>query len=108
MLNITKENFEKEVLKSDKKVVVDFNADWCGPCRMLKPVLEELSSEMKDYKFVSINVDDEDDLSSEYNISSIPCLIIFENGKEVTRSIGFKSKDELNNLLGGNWCMTLL
>ena len=93
-------NFEKEVLNGER-VLVDFNATWCGPCRMLGPVVEELSDEIKDVKFVSIDVDEEEDLSKEYDVYTIPCLVLFEKGKEVNRSIGFIPKEELENFLGG-------
>jgi len=101
VINGSKDNFEKEVLKSDKKVLVDFNATWCGPCKMMGPIIEELSEEMKDIKFVSVDVDDEDELAETYGISSIPCLVLFEDGKEVSRNVGFMPKDELENVLGG-------
>ena len=92
-------NFENEVLKSDKKVLVDFNAEWCGPCRMLKPFLEEISNEKDDIKVVSINVDEYPDVSREYGIMSIPCLILFKDGKEVKRSVGFMPKEELEDFI---------
>lgn len=101
VINGSKDNFEKEVLKSEKKVLVDFNATWCGPCKMMGPVIEELSEEMKNIKFVSVDVDDEDELAETYGVSSIPCLVLFENGKEVSRNVGFMPKDELENVLGG-------
>ncbi len=101
IINCSKDNFEKEVLKSDKKVLVDFNATWCGPCKMMGPVIEELSEEMKDIKFVSVDVDDEDELAETYGVSSIPCLVLFEDGNEVSRNVGFMPKDELENVLGG-------
>ncbi len=101
VINGSKDNFEKEVLKSEKKVLVDFNATWCGPCKMMGPVIEELSEEMKDIKFVSVDVDDEDELAETYGVSSIPCLVLFEDGKEVSRNVGFMPKDELENVLGG-------
>lgn len=91
--------FEKEVLKSDKKVLVDFNAEWCGPCRMLKPFIEEISNEKEDIKVVSINVDESPDVSREYGIMSIPCLILFKDGKEVKRSVGFMPKDDLEDFI---------
>ena len=93
-------DFDKEVLKSDKKVLVDFNATWCGPCRMLAPIIEEIKEERKDIKVLSIDVDDETDLAREYGIMSIPCLIIFENGKEINRAVGFKSKEDIEEMLG--------
>ena len=100
VIKVNSKNFEDEVLKSDK-VLVDFNATWCGPCRMQGPVLEELSEEMKDVKFVSIDVDEEEELSEQYRIFTIPCLILFEKGKEVNRSVGFIPKEDLEDILGG-------
>lgn len=100
VIDCNKDNFEKVVLKSNKKVLVDFNATWCGPCRMMEPILEELSNENDEYEFVSIDVDDNRDLAVEYSISSIPCLVVIENGKEVKRNIGFISKDDLQIMLG--------
>jgi len=100
IVSINKDNFESEVLNETKTVLVDFNADWCGPCRMLKPVLDELSNERDDYKFVSVNIDDEEELSDKYQVSSIPCLVVLKDGKEIKRSVGFKTKDELNIFLG--------
>ena len=99
VITINKDNFEKEVLKSDKKVLVDFNADWCGPCRMLKPVIDELGENEK-YKVASINIDDEEDLARDYGVMSIPCLVVFENGKEVKRSVGLIPKSEVEALIG--------
>jgi len=100
VIEITKDNFEKEVLKSDKKVLVDFNANWCSPCQMLKPVVEEISNENDNIKVASVNIDDEDELAENYNVSSIPCLVLFENGKETNRSVGLISKDDINSLIG--------
>ena len=100
VINVNNDNFDSEVLKG-KKVLVDFNATWCGPCRMMGPVIEELSEEMKNIKFVSIDVDDNEELASKYGVLSIPCLVLFENGSEVNRSVGFISKEELKDTLGG-------
>ncbi len=91
-----KEIFEKEVLNGEGKVLVDFNATWCGPCKMLKPVLDQVAKDGK--KIVAIDVDDNRDLAIEYGISSIPCLILFENGKEVKRSIGLVPVNEIESL----------
>ena len=100
VINVTKSNFENEVLNSNVPVLVDFNADWCGPCRMLRPILDEISDTRADFKIASINVDKEPELSSRYDISSIPCLIAFKDGKEVKRSIGLKSKDYIISMMG--------
>ena len=99
---ITSENFESEILNSNVPVLVDFNADWCGPCRMLRPILDEIASEKNEdeVKIVSINVDDEEILAEKDSVSSIPCLILINNGKEVKRSIGLKPKTEILKMLG--------
>ena len=99
IVEVNSDNFEKEVIKSKVRVLADFNANWCGPCRMLRPTLEEISNET-DKKIVSINVDDSEELAYKYGISSIPCLIVFENGKEINRCVGLISKDEIKDLLG--------
>jgi thioredoxin 1 len=100
IVKVNKDNFEDVVLKSEVPVLADFNADWCGPCRMLSPILDELASERADYKIVSINIDEEDELAEEYNVESIPCLVFFKDGKEVNRSVGLKSKDAIESMMG--------
>jgi len=100
VVKVTADNFEAEVLKSEKTVVADFNAGWCGPCKMLAPVLEDVSEEMTGVKFVSINIDDEDVLAEDYDVVSIPCLVVFKNGEEANRSVGLISRDELVALAG--------
>ena len=95
MIEINEKKFESEVLK-EKKVLVDFNATWCGPCRMLKPILEEISN---DYKIVSIDVDENMELAREYGIMTIPCLIVFKDGKEVSRSVGLKTKEDIISMM---------
>ena len=101
IIELNKDNFNKEVIESDKKVLVDFNADWCGPCRMLRPILEDVASNTEDVKIASLNIDDEDLIAEEYNVSSIPCLILFEGGKEVNRSVGLIPKDAIIEFIGG-------
>ena len=98
----TADTFAKEVLQSEVPVLVDFNADWCGPCRMLAPVLEEIANEKDDCKIVAVNVDDESELAEEYGISSIPCLVLFRNGSETQRMVGFRPKDDIEAMLGEN------
>lgn len=100
IIEVNKENFEKEVLRSDKKVLADFNADWCGPCKMLKPIIEEVSENNDDIKIVSINIDSEDELAEEYNVSSIPCLVLFDSGSETKRNVGLISKDDIESFIG--------
>lgn len=99
VIEVNKDNFEKEVLKSDKKVLVDFNASWCGPCRMLKPIIEEVSNN-DNIKVVSINIDDEEELSEKYEVLSIPCLVLFDKGKEINRSVGLIPKEEIESMIG--------
>lgn len=98
-ITVTSENFEKEVLKSDKPVLVDFFADWCGPCQMMSPVIEELAEESDAYKVAEVNIDEEDVLAAKNEVSSIPCLIIFKDGKEVSRNVGVVPKKKLAKLL---------
>ncbi len=100
VIEVNKDNFEKEVLKSDKKVLVDFNAEWCGPCKMLKPIIEEFAESNDNVKVVSINIDDADELAEEYSVFSIPCLVVIEKGKEVKRNVGLISKDDIEALIG--------
>ena len=93
------ENFEEKVLKSEKPVLVDFYADWCGPCNAMAPVIEELAIELDGkVKVGKINVDDNPDIAVEYNVMSIPTLIIFKNGKEEKRLVGLRDKEELLSL----------
>ena len=96
---ITSKEF-KEVIK-DGKVVIDFFATWCGPCKMLSPVMDEISSELKDVNFYKIDVDKNEDVAMEYVIMSIPTIIIFKDGKVVNSIVGLKSKDELINIING-------
>ena len=95
----TKANFEKEVIKYDKPVLVDFNATWCPPCQALHPILEEMAEESDDYKIVSVDIDDEDALAEQYEVSSIPCLVVFKDGEEVDRKIGLQPKKRLIKML---------
>jgi len=99
VIKIKEEEFEEKVLKSDKKVLVDFYADWCGPCKMLSPVIEKLAEEIDDISFVKINVDDAENIARSYGVMSIPSLFVFENGEVVKNSVGFKSMDELKEFI---------
>ena len=97
---ITDENFEKEVLKSDKPTLVDFWAEWCGPCKMLTPTIEALAEEYKDTSsIVKINVDDSPAIATKYGIRSIPSILLFNNGDVVEQRVGAVSKDELAGML---------
>ena len=97
VIEVNNSNFKDEVLTG--KVLVDFNATWCGPCRMLKPILDEYS-ENSTVKVCSIDVDQNEELARNYNIYSIPCLILFENGQEVKRNIGLISLDNIKEFTG--------
>ena len=97
-LKLNSENFESEVLNANEKVLVDFYADWCGPCKMMAPVIEELAEELQEKaKVGKINVDESTDTATQYDVMSIPTIIIFKNGKEVKRFIGVRDKQELLN-----------
>lgn len=99
MLTITKDNFEQEVLKSDKKVLVDFWASWCGPCRMLSPIIDEIAKETDKVKVGKVNVDEESDLATQFAVMSIPTLILFENGKAIKQIVGVQSKTAILNMI---------
>jgi len=96
---ITSADFEEVVLKSEKPVLVDFNATWCGPCRMLKPILEQVAAERSDVTVVGVDIDENDELAEEYEVFSIPCLVLFKNGAEANRSVGLIPKEALESFL---------
>ena len=101
-MNITVSNFEDEVLKSDKPVLVDFYANWCGPCKMLAPVLHEISQEYaQTLKVGKINVDERMELAMQFRVSSIPMLILFKDGKPVAKTVGYSPKAEITAMLDG-------
>ncbi len=103
MIPVNEENFEEEVLKSDLPVVIDFWAEWCGPCRMLSPIIEEISNEMSGKaKFISINTDENPDLAAKYGIMSIPTTMIFSNGKSKAVSVGAVPKEVFKRWLNEN------
>ena len=98
-ININKNNFQSEVLNSEKKVLLDFWAPWCGPCRMVVPIVEEIADERPDIKVGKVNVDEEAELASQFGIMSIPTLVVIENGKIVNQTMGARPKDEILSML---------
>ncbi len=99
-LNITKDNFENEVMNSDKPVLIDFWASWCGPCRMLSPVISELAEELDGkVKVCKVNVDDQMELASAFRVSSIPSLVVMKDGKITNHAVGVRPKKEILSML---------
>ncbi|MDD6796630.1 MAG: thioredoxin [Clostridiaceae bacterium] len=97
--HINESEFKKEVLESDKVVVVDFYATWCAPCKMLAPILEELQEEMANVRIVKVDVDENNDLANEYEIQSIPAIKVFKGGKVVESKVGFMPKEALKEMI---------
>ena len=100
VLHITKQNFTQEVINSDKPVLLDFWAPWCGPCRMVGPILDEIAAERPDIKVCKVNVDEEVELAATFKVASIPTLLVVKNGKIVNQSIGARPKQQILALLG--------
>ena len=100
VVTITKENFEQEVLQSAKRVLLDFWASWCGPCRMLSPVVDEVAEERTDVKVGKVNVDEQPELAGQFGVMSIPTLLVFEQGKLVRQAVGARPKASVLDLLG--------
>lgn len=99
VLHLTKENFETEVMKSEKPVLIDFWAGWCGPCKMLGPVIDEVAEEITDAKICKVNVDEEPDLAAKFQVMSIPTLIVVKDGEVAQMSVGYKPKAEVIKML---------
>jgi thioredoxin 1 len=100
VINVTSENFEQEVLKSEQTVLVDFWAGWCGPCRMVGPIIEELAQDYSGkLKVGKLNVDEQGELSAKFKVMSIPTIIVFKNGEVVDKAIGARSKAEFENMI---------
>ena len=102
ILELTVENFDDEVLSEKGKVLVDFWAAWCGPCKMLSPIVDEFAESNNDVKVCKVNVDNEQDLAARYGVMSIPTLLLFENGKLVNKSIGLVSKEKIESMVKGS------
>lgn len=98
-VDVTAENFDEEVLNYNGKVLVDFWAEWCGPCMMLGPIIEEVSEEVDDVKFCKVNCDVARDVALQFGIMTIPNLIVFENGEQINQSIGYIEKEDVLNLI---------
>lgn len=98
-INVNKNNFNQEVLNSDKPVLIDFWASWCGPCRMVGPLVEEIAAERSDVKVVKINVDEEQELAMQFQVMSIPTLVVMKNGKIVNRAVGARPKAQILAML---------
>ncbi len=98
-ITVTKDNFEKEVLESSLPVLLDFWASWCGPCRMVSPILDEIASEMPGVKVGKINVDEQQELAAAFNVMSIPMLVFIKDGQIVEKSMGAKPKSQILSMI---------
>lgn len=101
VLHINNNNFESEVLRSDKPVLLDFFASWCGPCKMLSPVIDAFAEEYLQYKVCKINVDEEQELAQKYGVMSIPTLVVVKDGDVASKAVGYRRKEQLLELLEG-------
>ena len=102
IIDITNENFENEVVKSDIPVLVDFWAEWCGPCRMIAPIVHEIAEQRSDIKVCKVNVDNNPQLCNQFGIDSIPTLLLFKNGEVAAKSVGYSNKAVLESFIDKN------
>lgn len=100
LLKITRDNFETEVLNSTLPVLIDFYAEWCGPCRMLGPVIDEIAEEATDFKVGKVNIDEQPELATKYQVMSVPTLVVIKNGEVVNRVTGVTPKQKILDMLG--------
>jgi len=100
VIKLTKENFEAEVMNCDKPVLIDFYADWCGPCRMVAPIVAEIAEEHPEYKICKVNVDEEGALAEKFEVMSIPALFVIKDGKVADQSVGARPKAQILAMLG--------
>ncbi len=99
VVNVKKENFENDILKCPKKVLLDFYADWCGPCKMVSPIIDEIAEENPEYKVGKVNVDEQPELAEQFQVMSIPTIFVLENGKVVNQAIGVRTKAQILDML---------
>ena len=99
VIQLSKDNFDAEVLQSDQTVLVDFYADWCGPCKMLAPILQELAEESAVYKICKLNIDEAPELAARYNVMSIPTMLVVKGGTVVQQMVGLRSKEAIKEML---------
>lgn len=99
VIKISKENFASEVMSSSKTVLLDFYADWCGPCQMVGPIVTEIANERSDIKVGKINVDEQPELAAQFNVNSIPMLVVIKNGKLVNQVVGYRPKEQIEAML---------
>lgn len=99
VIHVTGQSFQQEVMQAEKAVILDFWAPWCGPCRMVGPILEEIAEERDDVVVAKVNVDEELDLARQYGISSIPTIMVFKNGEVTAKAVGYRPKEEILTML---------